>query len=211
MKYIFRNDINMLKKNKKVIFLFTLSCVLFLWIAPSLKIKSIAIKTLGLIFPQAFLEILMYLLNFGFYSYLIFSLFLSDFKIGGQNIFPRMKKKQYMVDKLISIFILLFLFKTFFHILVSITCGDFDFVMWLKDILFSGFFLSFLIFMFSFFYINKKICLIIIFLILGLLLKKNWLFSILSYPIFFLVFLNVLFSIFVIVLSKYLFKIYERV
>ncbi len=210
MKYIFLNNLNSLKKSKKIIFLFALSLVLFLYVAPSLKIKNIPIKTLGLIFPKEFLEILIYVLNFAFYSYIIFSLFLSDFKMGGQNIFPRMKKKQYIAEKLFSIFVILTILKTFFHILVSIKCLNFEFIIWLKDILFSGIFLSFLIFFLFFFSLNKKICIIVMLLFLGLILKNKEFFSIISYDLFFLIFLNIVLSGITLFLSKYLFQIYER-
>ena len=139
MKYSLYNSFSMLKKSSNVLLVYIFCMIIFvlyeLNIAKQVPINNINLRTLGLLRGDDFLEYLMFILNFSVYIYIILGIFMHDFKNGGQNIFSRINKTKYFLYKLIYIFILIFIFKFFCHILVAALCKvPFECVYFIYDV-----------------------------------------------------------------------------
>lgn len=128
MKFIIINDIfNFYKKNIKIILMYLISFVVYIIFSLSMFSYSenynIFYKALGLKLNYEFAsDLLMFGINIAFYIFVFFSIFLSDFKNGITNIFSRLKKKNYVIYKFISLFLIIIINKMLYYVLGSILC-----------------------------------------------------------------------------------------
>ena len=211
MKYQFYLLLNVLSKSFKIMFFYFFCIIIF--IIFNLYIQKLGVelnlnlKVLGIIKPESFLEILIYLLNISIYIYICLKIFVYDFKEGNVNIFLRLSNKKYIIYKYLIILIFIVAGKLLTHIVVNILCSSiFSIKVLFSDIMFTLFMVWFLVVLIYF--LNKGKFL---FCILTILLAfNNELLFINNYNFKILIILNQIIFLSLIYLSKNLFFVYER-
>lgn len=213
MKYIFLNELNCLKSKKKTIIIYIIClltyCLLNIQLKKLISIDNIQYKALGIVLNYDFLDILMYILNKVFYIFIILSIFMNDFKQGGQFLFSRIKKNNYMLYKIILMFIIVLTLKAIFFIFVNIICNtNIDILVYLLDINITVFLNIVII---SAIIINKQVFYIIALLIILLMVFGNNYLIYNNLALIILMCLNLFLTLFSEkYTSKYLFYTYER-
>ena len=125
MKYIFLNDIcSFFKKCSKYLMLYLLILLIFISIKYISKCEfniRLLLITIGFINPKDYsvLDIAVFVLNCSFNFFIIFQLFDNDIKNGFCNIFLRFKKIKWILLKIISCAIFIFI-KSFLIVLFLI-------------------------------------------------------------------------------------------
>lgn len=200
MQYIILNDISNCLKNKRIIICYIICLMIFCTFGVLTDVSFLKYKALGLILTNDFIEILMYILNILFYIYLIVYIFIFDIKYNIDNLFVRFFKTQYIIYKLISIFIIITITKTIFHILLSFN-SNFNLIILIKDI-FSYLIVSLL---FLNILLNLKSILLILLLIFTVKLT-----DIINTNLFLLILTLTVLILILIYNKRFLFKLHER-
>lgn len=126
MKCILKSDFNKFKRLLIKIFLFNFVPLILATILLSFNESLIENAYLNLISLNVvknqtnLIEIALLIINFTCYIYLAYSLFINEIKNAPENIFLRMKSKEWIISKLISIAIYTLIFTIFRFIIFNI-------------------------------------------------------------------------------------------
>lgn len=126
MKCILKSDFNKFKRLLIKIFLFNFVSLILATILLSFNESLIENAYLNLISLNVvknqtnLIEIALLIINFTCYIYLAYSLFINEIKNAPENIFLRMKSKEWIISKLISIAIYTLIFTIFRFIIFNI-------------------------------------------------------------------------------------------
>lgn len=215
MKYVVFKDLGTLKNKKKIFLGYILCLILFClftkFISKQIEVGNMEVKTLGMLFSNNFLDILIYVLNMAIYIYMSILIFLSDVRHGGQNIFLRFTKKKYFLLKLSSLAIIILMLKIISHTIVHIYyLSVFNFYILLIDFFYT-FIVSLLVIVFYIINIlNKKLFCVLISGLAILLFLNLYLLSSINLPLICLIIVNLFLILIYMYLNKFLFDIYER-
>lgn len=215
MRYVYLMNSNLFFKKKKIMLLYWVCLLLYalflLKIQTEVEVTNITYHILSLEVEKDFLEILMFSLTWTFHIYIFTILFLEN-RENGISLFSRMQKKKYLFYQLIFWFLFLFIEKLLIHLVVCLLCNtSFSIIILLKDYCFT-ILLSYIILFFLFF-LQKKYFFVLYASFIGILVYffSKFSFAITEVPLLGLIVINIiLFLIFILYFSRFLFYMYER-
>lgn len=133
MKYILRNDLNSLKESFLKVFIFNFVPMIVYFLVLKITneyVYSMVLNIAGLDISKnsSILEILLLVSNLVGYFYIIISIYTNDIKNNKCNIFLRIKKKEWVYKKLLSLSLCILIYTLiriiFFNILSYILVGN---------------------------------------------------------------------------------------
>lgn len=212
MKYILSSDACILLKKRKLVIIYIIclmfGCVFGEYIANGVKV---VFHILGLEISGTPFSLIMYVLNISFYAYFTTYLFINNIKKNSENVLSRLSKQKYIIYKIVSIVIVMFVLKIIAYLLVcSVLKEEVNYNIFLKDYLFTLIFDLSLLFILM----TSKYSIITIMIIIMIFIISFWFPNIMlpmNNNLYYLIPLFIIVTILNILMSKFLFDFYERV